>query len=299
MQDLDLTVEEQLIITINESLSDNQLIRNENNFKALLDSYLKEQLNEKCVTADVPSDGSCLYHAVQQSFEEKYGEKLEINHQTMRRKVALHMLRHQETEEYLRNFEDSEERFKNNNSNNNNNNNDRNDRSVNISSSLKDGYVQYAQVHMNKTTHWPVELCIHIIALLYGLEIIVLQENMDPDSGQPNGFIFERLRTTGELLLLSSSTSSSSSTTSSSSSFSSSSSLLLSSSSSSSFSSSSSVAVTADKEATIIVAAAANASTASEVIRDTTISTGRKKTILIGNRWNQHYYSIGTYKTTE
>ena len=71
MQDLDLTVEEQLIITISESLSDNQLIRNENNFKALLDSYLKEQLNEKYVTADVPSDGSCLYHAVQQSFKEK------------------------------------------------------------------------------------------------------------------------------------------------------------------------------------------------------------------------------------
>ena len=93
MQDLDLTVEEQLIITINESLSDNQLIQNEKNFKALLDSYLEEQLNEKYITADVPSDGSCLYHAVQRSFEEKYGEKLEINHQTMRQKVAFHMLR--------------------------------------------------------------------------------------------------------------------------------------------------------------------------------------------------------------
>ena len=81
---------------------------------------------------------------------------------------------------------------------------------------------------MNKTTHWPVELCIHIIALLYGLEIIVLQEILDPESGQPNGCIIERLRTTGGILLLappssplssspSSSSSSSSSTTTSSS----------------------------------------------------------------------------------
>jgi hypothetical protein len=105
MLDLDLTEEEQLIITINESLSDNQLKKKENKFKALLDTYLKEQLNEKYVTADVPSDGSCLYHAVQRSFEEKYGEKLEINHQTMRQKVAFHMLRYQELEEYLRIFE--------------------------------------------------------------------------------------------------------------------------------------------------------------------------------------------------
>jgi hypothetical protein len=47
MLDLDLTEEEQLIITINESLSDIQLKTNENKFKALLDIYLKEQLNEK------------------------------------------------------------------------------------------------------------------------------------------------------------------------------------------------------------------------------------------------------------
>ena len=47
MLDLDLTEEEQLIITINESLSDIQLKKNENKFKALLDTYLKEQLNKR------------------------------------------------------------------------------------------------------------------------------------------------------------------------------------------------------------------------------------------------------------
>jgi hypothetical protein len=40
MLDLDLTEEEQLIITINESLSDIRLKKNENKFKALLDTYL-------------------------------------------------------------------------------------------------------------------------------------------------------------------------------------------------------------------------------------------------------------------
>ena len=263
MLDLDLTEEEQLIITINESLSDIQLKKNENKFKALLDTYLKEQLNEKYVTADVPSDGSCLYHAVQQSFKEKYGETLEINHQTMRQRVALHMLRNQESEKYLRNFQLNGV-----------------DNSESTSSSLhnlslKDRYAQYAQVHMNKTTHWPVELCVHIIALLYGLEIIVLQEILDPESGQPNGCIIERLRTTGGLLLLAPPSSP------------------LSSSSSSSSTSTTTSSVDAD-EAIIIAAVASSATTIPATkIGDTTICTAKTKTILIGNRWDQHYYSIG------
>lgn len=49
MLDLDLTKEEQLIITINESLSDNQRKQNENKFKALLDTYLKDELDIKTV----------------------------------------------------------------------------------------------------------------------------------------------------------------------------------------------------------------------------------------------------------
>ena len=169
----------------------------------------------------------------------------------MRQRVALHMLRHQESEKYLRNFEL--------------NGVDNNSESTTTSSlhnlSLKDRYAQYAQVHMNTTTHWPVELCIHIIALLYGLEIIVLQEILDPESGQPNGCIIERLRTTGELLLLAPPSSSS-----------------LSSSSSSTH------------EAIKIAAAVASATT----IPATKVGdTARKKPILIGNRWDQHYYSIG------
>jgi len=270
MLDLDLTEEEQLIITINESLSDNQLKKKENKFKALLDTYLKEQLNEKYVTADVPSDGSCLYHAVQQSFKEKYGETLEINHQTMRQRVALHMLRHQESEKYLRNFEMND--GVDNNSSSNNSESSSSSSLHNLT--LKDRYVQYAQDHMNKTTHWPVELCVHIIALLYGLEIIVLQEILDPDSGQPNGSIFERLRTTGGLLLLAPPSSSSSSSCSS---------------STSSSSSSSSAAVVDESTTTTIPATK---------VRDIIISTARKKTILIGNRWDQHYYSIGRYIIT-
>jgi len=269
MLDLDLTEEEQLIITINESLSDNQLKKKENKFKALLDTYLKEQLNEKYVTADVPSDGSCLYHAVQQSFKMKYGEKLEINHQTMRQRVALHMLRHQESEKYLRNFEMND--VVDNNSSSNNSESSSSSSLHNLT--LKDRYVQYAQDHMNKTTHWPVELCVHIIALLYGLEIIVLQEILDPDSGQPNGSIFERLRTTGGLLLLAPPSSSSSSSCS----------------SSTSSSSSSSAAVVESTTTTI----------PATKVRDIIISTARKKIILIGNRWDQHYYSIGRYITTK
>ena len=70
----------------------------------MLNEYLKTHKNTPCEAANVPNDGSCLYHAILHSFEAKYSHQIEINHQKMRENVAIHMLRGQENTEYLRNF---------------------------------------------------------------------------------------------------------------------------------------------------------------------------------------------------
>ena len=158
---LELTEEEQIIINQNEIMSDNRLIEKEKGFTQLLNTYLKDTFNEEHLEIEnVPGDGSCLYHAILLSFERKYGKKLEIDHKEMRRKVALHMLKFKENITYLNNYSQHENDI------------------INISNSsktdLRNRYVKYAEAHLNNTSHWPSELCIHIIARIYNLEIVVL-----------------------------------------------------------------------------------------------------------------------------
>jgi hypothetical protein len=179
----ELTEEELLIINQNEIVSSNGLIEKEKGFTQLLNTYLKDTFNEEHLeTENVPGDGSCLYHAILLSFERKYGKKLEIDHKEMRRKVALHMLKFKENITYLNNYSQHENDI------------------INFSNSRKQNirkrYVKYAEAHLNNTNHWPSELCIHIIARIYNLEIVVLQEQVIPGIG-PLGYIIERLRTTG------------------------------------------------------------------------------------------------------
>ena len=104
LRELHLTKEELLIINKNEKKMNKKIFQNEQKFKFLLNEYLKTQKNTQCEAANVPNDGSCLYHAILHSFAAKYSQQLEINHQKMREKVAIHMLRGQENTEYLRNF---------------------------------------------------------------------------------------------------------------------------------------------------------------------------------------------------
>ena len=182
---LELTEEELLIINQNEIVSSNSLIKKEKGFTQLLNTYLKGTFNEEHLEAqNVPGDGSCLYHAILHSFERKYGKKLEIDHKEMRRKVALHMLKFKENITYLNNYSQHENDIINISNSSNNN-------------LLRDRYVKYAEAHMNNTSHWPSELCIHIIAIIYNLEIVVLQEQVLPGIGPLLGYIIERLRTTG------------------------------------------------------------------------------------------------------
>ena len=94
-----LTEEEFLLINNNEKIANKVIIQNEQIFKVLLNEYLKTHQNERYEAANVPNDGSCLYHAILLSFVAKYGQQLEINHQKMREKVAIHMLRGQENTE--------------------------------------------------------------------------------------------------------------------------------------------------------------------------------------------------------
>ena len=54
-----------------------------------IEDYLnpKEQRYE---AANVPNDGSCLYHAILLSFVAKYGQQLEINHQKKNKQLQTH-----------------------------------------------------------------------------------------------------------------------------------------------------------------------------------------------------------------
>jgi len=140
-----LTEEEFLIINKNEKIANKLIIQNEQIFKALLNEYLKTQRNEQYEAANVPNDGSCLYHAILLSFAAKYGQQLEINHQKMRDKVAIHMLRGQENTEYLRNVAMNE-----------NDDSSSNIGFIDMSNSAKKAvqkrYVKYAKSHMNNSS---------------------------------------------------------------------------------------------------------------------------------------------------
>jgi len=248
LEEFHLTEEEFLIINKNEKKANKQIIQNEQIFKSLLNEYLKNQQYE---AANVPNDGSCLYHAILHSFAAKYGQPLEINHQKMREKVSAHMLREHDNMEYLRNFAMNE-----------NDGNSSSSSSVDISiisskKAVQERYVKYAKCHMYNTLHWPVELCLHIVAKLYNLHLTVLQEAMDPQEGQSSGYICERLRTVGllpqQMMATSSSTSAAATTTTSSSS-------------------------TTSYHPQLLP------------------SPPPPRAIIIGNRWDQHYYSIGSIK---
>ena len=247
-----LTEEECLIINKNEKIANKLIIQNEQIFKALLNEYLKNQRNEQYEAANVPNDGSCLYHAILLSFVAKYGQQLEINHQKMREEVAIHMLRGKENTEYLRNFAMNE-----------NDDSSSNISFIGMSNSAKKAvqkrYVKYAKSHMNNTHHWPIELCLHIVAELYNLDLTVLQEAMDPREGRPSGYICERLRTVGILTTSSSTAVTEPATT-----------------SSSSTSTSSTQPVL----------------TSGQLLPPQS-SSKETRAIIIGNRWDQHYYSIG------
>ena len=262
-----LTEEESLLINKNEKIANKNIIQKELIFKALLNEYLKTQREEQYEAANVPNDGSCLYHAIMLSFAAKYdGQQLEINHQKMREKVAIHMLRGQENTEYLRNFAMNE------NDNSSSSNRSIIDMSNSAKKAVQKRYVKYAKSHMNNTYHWPIELCLHIVAELYNLDLTVLQEVMDPKTGQPSGYICERLRTGGLGLLLTATSSSSSSS-------------FFFSPESASATTTTSTATTSNYQK-LLPSSSPTAPSPQSITRET-------KTIIIGNRWDQHYYSIG------
>ena len=262
-----LTEEESLLINKNEKIANKHNIQKELIFKALLNEYLKTQREEQYEAANVPNDGSCIYHAIMLSFAAKYdGQQLEINHQKMREKVAIHMLRGQENTEYLRNFAMNE------NDNSSSSNRSIIDMSNSAKKAVQKRYVKYAKSHMNNTYHWPIELCLHIVAELYNLDLTVLQEVMDPKTGQPSGYICERLRTGGLGLLLTATSSSSSSS-------------FFFSAASGSATTTTSTATTSNYQK-LLPSSSPTAPSPQSITRET-------KTIIIGNRWDQHYYSIG------
>ena len=119
---------------------------------------------------------------------------------------------------------------------------------------------------MYNTLDWPIELCLHIVAELYNLDLTVLQEAMDPREGRPSGYICERLRTVGLLLMTSSST----------------------------------AAVTTEPVTTTSSSTFSSSTTTTST--QLVLTSGQlplqcnsreTKAIIIGNRWDQHYYSIG------
>jgi hypothetical protein len=296
-----LTEEESLLINKNEKIANKNIIQKELIFKALLNEYLKTQRKEQYEAANVPNDGSCLYHAIILSFAAKYdGHQLEINHQKMREKVAIHMLRGQENTEYLRNFAMNENDDSSSSSNRiiidmcNNS----------FKKAVQKRYIKYAKSHMNNTHHWPIELCLHIVAELYNLDLTVLQEVMDPKTGQPSGYICERLRSVGLGLLLTATSSSSSSSSSSFSSATKTTSTATTSNYQQLLPSSSPTAPTPQsitKETKAIIIGPSSSPTPTPLLLlpppppPPPQSTTRRETkaIIIGNRWDQHYYSIG------
>ena len=80
LRELHLTEEELLIINENKKKAKINIFQNEQKFKFLLNEYLKTHKKMSCEAANVPNDGSCLYHAILHSFAAKYSQQIEINH---------------------------------------------------------------------------------------------------------------------------------------------------------------------------------------------------------------------------
>jgi len=199
-----ISTEELDIIRENERQSLIDAERIETRFMKLLDEYLKAQhLNLK--TSSVPADGSCLYHAILKSFEAKYSYALESTHQNMRKRVAQYLLKNIDDLDLLEKFKTDEPSC-----------------ADSSTTSLQYRYEIYCNRHMLLTTDWPIEVCLHAVTKIYGLQITIVAENL-LENGKPAGYIFERLITT--------------------------------------------------------------------IKSDMTTRTEEINSIIIGNRWNQHYYS--------
>lgn len=154
-------------------------LTDDTSFKNLLNKFLNINLNNKFETADVPGDGSCLYHAVLKSFESKYFYKLEKDHKELRKNVAQYLLTKSNQTRYLERFRQDEIRCV----------------EERKEDDLQERYRKFCITHMYNTTHWPVEVCIVAVTVLYNVEITVLAESL-LENGKPGGEIFERLTTT-------------------------------------------------------------------------------------------------------
>jgi hypothetical protein len=168
--------EELAIIRTNERQSQLDAERIEIRFMKLLDEYLSAQ-NLNLKTSSVPADGSCLYHAILKSFEAKYSYALETTHQNMRKRVAQYLLTNIDDLELLERFKSDEPNFVD-----------------SSTTSLQYRYEIYCNRHMHLTTDWPIEVCLLALTKIYGLQIIIVAENL-LENGQPAGYIFERLKT--------------------------------------------------------------------------------------------------------
>jgi len=177
--------EELDIIRENERISQIDAKRIDERFIKLLDEYLCAQdLNLK--TSSVPADGSCLYHAILESFEAKYSYALENTHQNMRIRVAQYLLKHIDDDlELLEKFRTDEPSFVQNSKSS----------TITSTSSLKNRYKIFCNRHMHETTDWPIEVCILAVTKIYRLKITILAENLLVD-GKPAGYIFERFTST-------------------------------------------------------------------------------------------------------
>lgn len=177
---MELSFEELQSIENNEYESQIAAQKIDENFKILLDSHLTHELNLDYKTHFVPSDGSCLYHAILESFHEKYLYALELDHRNMRKKVAVYLLEHANNPEFLKTFADEEA-------------------IVGILDEvlLKNKYITYCNRHKIDTTNWPHAMCIHAVTKIYWFQITVLAENLLENSVGV-GTIFTRLQTEPE-----------------------------------------------------------------------------------------------------
>jgi len=174
---IELSNEEINAIAQNEHDSQVQAQTMNINFKKVLDTHLQSQLRLKYETNFVPSDGSCLYHAILDSFQKKYLFSIESNHRNMRRKVAIYLLQKQNDAFFLKKFAEEE--------------------GINYDIDekiLERKYISYFNQHMFETTHWPNELCIQAVTNIYRVQINVLAEKK-LDNGLGEGTIFDRLIT--------------------------------------------------------------------------------------------------------
>lgn len=152
----------------------------ERNFMEKLNYYLTNDLKLKLKTSCVPGDGSCMYHAILESFQQKYGYSLiESSHVNLRKRVTKFLLDNINEKAFIEKFRNDEPNY-------------------NETYTIEERYVQFCDQHMNDTTNWPIELCLFGITKIYGLQIIVLAET-NLENGVPGGEIFQRLITEPDL----------------------------------------------------------------------------------------------------